>query len=101
MKSHPVWPITAWVAAPAMNVIPLVVLLVISILVGVFAPIFGVVIFVLGFLAFLAFVGLRPRADQRKDTPERDPVGVVTPHKAPERAGVWGEKTVDDGNEEK
>jgi hypothetical protein len=79
-----------------MNFVPLVVLLLLSLAVGIFAPVFGVVIFVLGFFVFLAVIGLRPRADERKQTPERDPVGVVTPHKASERAGVWGEKSVDD-----
>jgi hypothetical protein len=75
--------------------VPLFLLFLISIGVGIFAPIFGVGIFVIGFIAFLAFVGLRPRADERLQTPARDPVGEVTPHKAEERAGFWGEKSAE------
>ena len=79
-----------------MYVVPLVLLLVVAIVAMVWAPIFAAVIFVLGFGVFLAYVGLRPRADQQG--PAADAEIAAQPPNAPraaERGGVWGEKGPD------
>jgi hypothetical protein len=81
-----------------MYLLPLILLLVAAIALSFWAPIFAVVIFALGFVFFLAVIGLRRRADQRDDTPERDPLGTSTPDVAPERAGMWGEKDAEGGD---
>jgi positive regulator of sigma E activity len=53
-----------------MYFIPLVVLFLLAVVAVAWSPIFAVVAFAILFLLFLAFVGLRRRADQTVGTPE-------------------------------
>lgn len=47
-----------------MYAIPLLAFLVLALVAVAWSPLFALVIFVVGFLAFLVFAGLRPRADE-------------------------------------
>jgi hypothetical protein len=53
-----------------MIVIPLIAVILLAVIAVAWSPIFAVVIFAIGFLAYLAFVGLSRRADQTAATPE-------------------------------
>lgn len=52
-----------------MYAIPLVILLLLAIVAVAWSPIFAVILAAIGFLAFLAIVGLRPRADEKMEPP--------------------------------
>jgi hypothetical protein len=47
-----------------MYVIPLILAVLVAIIAVAWSPIFGVVIAAIGIVLFLAYVGLRPRADE-------------------------------------
>jgi positive regulator of sigma E activity len=54
-----------------MYVVPLMVIILLAIVAVAWSPIFAVMIFVIFFVLFLAYVGLSRRADQRVvETPE-------------------------------
>jgi positive regulator of sigma E activity len=76
-----------------MYLIPLIFLVVVALIAAFWAPIFAVIIFVIGFIVFLAVVSLKRRPDQLIET-NRDPVAASTPTN-PERDGIWGEKDPD------
>jgi hypothetical protein len=69
-----------------MYTIPLILLLVLAVVAVAWTPLFALIIAVPLFIAFLAFVGLRPRADERIQTPT---AAVEREDDAPK--GAWGE----------
>jgi hypothetical protein len=77
-----------------MYVVPIVVLGLVVLAVGILAsPIFALVIAVPAFLAFLAFVGTRRRADERQsEATAGDPADAPEQERAPGRGGIWGER---------
>lgn len=80
-----------------MYVVPIILLALVLLLALVWAPIFAAVIFLIGFAIFLAYVGLRPRADQRRPPGEANFAAQASnPPREPERAGMWGQKDAED-----
>lgn len=71
-----------------MYVIPLVLLILLAVVAVAWSPVFAVVIAAIGFVAFLAYVGLRPRADE-KITP---PTGSAEKYEDDTPTGAWGEQ---------
>jgi uncharacterized membrane protein len=78
----------------AMYAVPLVVLALAIAALGVLAsPIFALIIAVPAFLAFLAYVGTRRRADERQaEATAGDPADAPQQERAPGRGGIWGER---------
>ena len=70
-----------------MYVIPLVVLIFLAIVAVAWSPLFAVVIAAIFFLAFLAYIGLRPRADQQIEPP----TGSAGKYEDETPKGAWGE----------
>lgn len=71
-----------------MYVIPLVLLVLLAIVAVAWSPVFAVVFAAIGFVAFLAYAGLRPRADE-KITP---PTGSAEKYEDETPTGAWGER---------
>ncbi len=69
-----------------MYTIPLILLIVLAVVAVAWTPLFALIIAVPLFIAFLAFVGLRPRADERIQTPT---AAVESEDDVPK--GAWGE----------
>jgi threonine/homoserine/homoserine lactone efflux protein len=53
-----------------MILIPLIALILLALIAVAWSPIFALVIFAIGFLAYLAYVGFSRSADERATTPE-------------------------------
>jgi hypothetical protein len=70
-----------------MYVIPLVLIVLLGIAAVAWSPIFAVVFAALAFVAFLAYAGLRPRADE-KIAP---PTGSAGKYEDDTPKGAWGE----------
>jgi hypothetical protein len=70
----------------AMYTIPIVLLLALAVIAVAWTPVFALVIAVPLFIALLAYRGLRPRADERIDTP----AGAVERQDDVPK-GAWGE----------
>jgi hypothetical protein len=77
-----------------MYVIPLVVLGLVVLAAGVWAPpIFAVLIALPAILVFLAYVGSRRRADESgAEAVAGEPADAPQRERAPERGGIWGER---------
>jgi hypothetical protein len=71
-----------------MYIIPLVVFILLGIIAVAWTPIFAIPIFILFMIGFFAYVGMRPRADEK---PEALNQPGATPH-TEESGGIWGEK---------
>ena len=73
-----------------MYAIPIALLVIAALIATAWSPIFALVIAVPLFLAFLGYVGLRPRADQKVESP----LGESPSHTEGDDAsgGIWGEK---------
>lgn len=70
-----------------MYVVPIVVLVLIVIVALAWSPIFAVILAAIAFVAFLAIVGLRPRADQKIEPP----TGTADKYEDDTPKGAWGE----------
>lgn len=70
-----------------MYVIPIVALVLFAIIAVAWSPVFALIIAVPLFIAFLAYVGLHPRADERIEPP----TGTAQKYEDDTRKGVWGE----------
>jgi hypothetical protein len=70
-----------------MYVIPLLLFVVLAIVAVAWSPIFAVIFAVVGFLAFLAYAGLRPRADEKI----HPPTGSAGKYEDDTPKGAWGE----------
>jgi hypothetical protein len=75
---------------PGMYVIPLVLIVVLALIAVAWSPIFALIFFVIGFVAFLAYAGLSRRADEQLAPPERP--GRQPQHENDVHTGVWGER---------
>jgi threonine/homoserine/homoserine lactone efflux protein len=53
-----------------MIVIPLIALILLAVIAAAWSPIFALVIFAVGFFAYLAYTGFSRSADERATTPE-------------------------------
>jgi len=70
-----------------MYVVPIVILVLLAIVAVAWSPIFAVILAALGFVAFLAIVGLRPRADEKIEPP----TGSAGKYEDDTPKGAWGE----------
>ncbi len=73
-----------------MYFIPLALILLIAVIAVAWSPIFAVIIFVIGFVAFLAYAGMSRRADEKLAPPEQP--GRQPQHENDTPTGVWGER---------
>jgi hypothetical protein len=73
-----------------MYVIPLVLIIVLALIAVAWSPIFALILFVIGFVAFLAYAGLSRRADEGAAPPEQP--GRRPQHENDVPTGVWGER---------
>jgi hypothetical protein len=71
-----------------MYVIPLVVLACLAVIAVAWSPLFALVIAVPLFVLFLVFVGMRPRADEKIESP----TGSANKYEDETPTGAWGEK---------
>ena len=72
-----------------MYFIPLALILLIALVAVAWSPIFALIIFVIGFIGFLAFAGMNRRADE-KLAPEQP--GRQPQHENETPTGAWGER---------
>lgn len=73
-----------------MYVIPLVLIVLLALIAVAWAPIFAVILFAIGFVVFLAYVAMRPRADEKLAPPEQP--GRQPHHEGEGPTGIWGER---------
>ena len=71
-----------------MYVIPLVVFICLGVIAVAWSPISALIIAVPLFVLFLAFVGMRPRADEKIEPP----TGSAHKYEDETPTGAWGEK---------
>lgn len=82
----------AWAAGypPGMYFIPLVLIVVLALIAVAWSPIFALIVFVAGFVAFLAYTAMKPRADEQLAPPEQP---GRQPHSEDDTpTGIWGER---------
>jgi hypothetical protein len=73
-----------------MYLIPIVLIILLALIAGAWSPIFALIIFAIGFVVFLAYVAMRPRADEKLAPPEQP---GRQPHNEDETpTGIWGER---------
>lgn len=70
-----------------MYVVPIIILVLLAIVAVAWSPVFAVVFAAVAFLAFLAIVGLRPRADEKIEPP----TGSAGKYEDETPKGAWGE----------
>lgn len=70
-----------------MYAVPIVVLVLIAVIAVAWSPLFAVVIAAAGFVLFLAYAGLRPRADEKIEPP----TGSAGKYEDETPKGAWGE----------
>jgi hypothetical protein len=73
-----------------MYLIPIALIILLALIAVAWSPIFALIIFVIGFVVFLGYAALKPRADEKLAPPE-------TPGKQPHNedetpTGIWGER---------
>jgi hypothetical protein len=73
-----------------MYVIPIVLIVLLGLIAVAWSPIFALIFFAIGFVAFLAYAGMRPRADEKLAPPEQP--GRQPQHEAQGETGLWGER---------
>jgi hypothetical protein len=71
-----------------MYLIPIVIVVVLALIAVAWSPLFALVVAVPAFLVFLAYVGTRPRADERL----RSPTGSAGKYEDDAPRGAWGER---------
>ncbi|HET9196632.1 MAG TPA: hypothetical protein VFN92_00050 [Solirubrobacterales bacterium] len=73
-----------------MYLIPIALIVLLALVAGAWSPIFALVVFALGFVAFVAYAGLSRRADEKLAPPERP--GRQPHHENEVPTGAWGER---------
>jgi len=73
-----------------MYLIPLALIILIALIAVAWSPIFALVFFVIGFVAFLAYAGASRRADEKLAPPEHP--GRQPNHENDVPTGPWGER---------
>jgi hypothetical protein len=73
-----------------MYLIPIVLIVILALIAVAWSPIFALIIFALGFIAFLAYVAMRPRADEKLAPPEQP--GRQPHNETDTPTGIWGER---------
>jgi hypothetical protein len=70
-----------------MYVIPIIVIVILAIIAVAWSPIFALIIFVPAFALFLIYIGTRPRADEKLESP----TGTAGKYEDGTKKGAWGE----------
>jgi positive regulator of sigma E activity len=73
-----------------MYLIPIALLILIALVAVAWSPIFAVIIFAIGFVAFLVYAGMSRRADEKLAPPEQP--GRQPQHENDTPTGIWGER---------
>lgn len=73
-----------------MYLIPIILIILLALIAVAWSPIFALIIFAIGFVAFLAYAGMRPRADEKLSPPEQP--GRQPHHETEGKTGIWGER---------
>ena len=73
-----------------MYLIPIALIILLALIAVAWSPIFALIFFVIGFVAFLAYAGLSRRADQKLAPPETP--GRQPQHESDVPTGPWGER---------
>lgn len=73
-----------------MYLIPIALIIILALIAVAWSPIFALIIFAVAFLAFLAFVAMRPRADEQLAPPEKP--GPQPHNEDGTPTGIWGER---------
>lgn len=73
-----------------MYVIPIVLIVLLALIAVAWSPIFALIFFAIGFVAFLAYAGLNRRADEKLAPPEQP--GRQPQHENETPTGIWGER---------
>jgi hypothetical protein len=73
-----------------MYAIPIVLIVLLALVAVAWSPIFALIFFVIGFVAFLAYAGMSRRADEKLAPPEQP--GRQPQHENETPTGIWGEK---------
>jgi hypothetical protein len=73
-----------------MYAIPIVLIVLLALIAVAWSPIFALIFFVIGFVAFLAYAGLSRRADEKLAPPEQP--GRQPQHENETPTGIWGER---------
>ncbi len=73
-----------------MYAIPIVLFILLALVAVAWSPIFALIFFVIGFVAFLAYAGMSRRADEKLAAPEQP--GRQPQHENETPTGIWGEK---------
>jgi hypothetical protein len=73
-----------------MYLIPIALIILVALIAVAWTPIFALIIFVVGFVAFLAYAGMSRRADEKLAPPEQP--GRQPQHENETPTGIWGER---------
>lgn len=73
-----------------MYLIPIAAIIVLAVIAVAWSPIFAIVLFAIGFVAFLAYAGMSRRADEELAPPEQP--GRQPHHETEGKTGIWGER---------
>jgi hypothetical protein len=73
-----------------MYVIPIVLIVLLGLILVAWTPIFALIFFAIAFVAFLAYVGMSRRSDEKLAPPEQP--GRQPQHENETPTGIWGEK---------
>jgi hypothetical protein len=73
-----------------MYAIPIAAVVVLALIAVAWSPLFALVVFVPAFIAFLAYVGMTRRADQKIAPPQASATGPS--HEDGPDTGLWGER---------
>jgi hypothetical protein len=73
-----------------MYLIPIALIIILALIAVAWSPIFALIIFALGFIGFLAYVAMKPRADEKLAPPEQP--GPQPQHEDETPTGIWGER---------
>ena len=73
-----------------MYVIPIVLIILLALIAVAWSPIFALIFFVIGFVAFRVYAGLSRRADEELAPPEQP--GRQPRHENEVPTGAWGER---------
>ena len=73
-----------------MYLITIALIIILALIAVAWSPIFALVIFAIGFVAFLAYAGMKPRADEKLAPPEQP--GRQPQNESDTPTGIWGER---------
>jgi len=73
-----------------MYLIAIGLIILLALIAVAWSPIFALVLFAIGFVGFLAFVAMKPRADEQLAPPVRP--GPQPHHEDDTATGMWGER---------